>query len=347
MSNDNVSRRRFLQAAAAGAAVPIVGCQVAQKGAPADELPHGAPETVERRNGIPYRLFGKTGVKVSIIGVGGYHIGVQPSQEDSTRIIRRAIDEGVNFLDNAWEYNGGVSEVRMGNALEGGYRDKAFLMTKVCARDRNGAMEQLEESLKRFKTDHIDLWQFHECNYDNDPDWIFSKDGAIHAAVKAREQGKVRFIGFTGHKSPHIHLKMLAQDFPWDAAQMPLNVMDAHYRSFARQVLPVLVARGMGIVGMKSLGGNGSIPEKGGVTAEECFRYVWNLPIPVCLSGMDTEARLLENIGYARAWKPEPAASLAQILDKVKEVAGDGRFERFKSTQDFDSTPHRKQHNLG
>jgi predicted aldo/keto reductase-like oxidoreductase len=220
-------------------------------------------------------------------------------------------------------------------------------MTKVCARDRDGAMKQLEESLKRLKTDHLDLWQFHECNYDNDPDWIFRDDGAVHAARKAKEQGKVRFIGFTGHKSPHIHLKMLSKDFPWDACQMPLNVMDAHYRSFARQVVPVANERGMGIVGMKPLGGNGGIPQNGGVTAEECFRYVWNLRIPVCLSGMDTEARLLENIGYARKWKPEGATEVAAILEKVKEPAGDGRFERFKSTQDFDSTTHKKQHNLG
>ena len=347
-----LSRRRFLKLSAAGAAgLPILTtpaeAKAAAPAAPADpDLPFGAPETVEKQNGIPYRSFGKTGVKVSILGLGGYHIGVQPSGEESTRIIRRAIDEGINFLDNAWEYNNGNSEVRMGNALTDGYRDKVFLMTKVCARDRKGAMEQLEESLKRFKTDHLDLWQFHECNYDNDPDWIFAKDGAVHAAVKAKEQGKVRFIGFTGHKSPHIHLKMLQQDFAWDAAQMPLNVMDSQYRSFARQVVPLLNQRGMGIVGMKPLGGNGGIPKGGNVTVEECFRYVWNLKIPLCLSGMDSEKVLLENIGYARAFKPEGAETIQAILAKVKEVAGDGRLERFKSTQDFDSTVHRKQHNL-
>ncbi len=358
MSKNRLSRRRFIQvSAAAGATAPLVGCTLpTERRAPVTpseiaratsaEIPFGAPDTVERKNGIPYRAFGGTGANVSILGVGGYHIGVQPAAEDSTRIIRRAVDEGINFFDNAWEYNDGVSEIRMGIGLEG-LRDKVFLMTKVCARDRDGAMKQLEESLKRLKTDHLDLWQFHECNYDNVPDWIFSQNGAIHAAVKAKEQGKIRFIGFTGHKSPHIHLKMLAQDFPWDSAQMPLNVMDAHYRSFARQVLPVLKARGIGVVGMKPLGGNGSIPDKGGVTAEECFRYVWNLPIPVCLSGMDSEARLVENIGYARAWKPEAPTGLASVLDKVKDAAGDGRFERFKSTQDFDSTTHKKQHNLG
>lgn len=359
MSDDNFSRRRFLQVTtASAAAAPLAGCAAqGQAGGAAPpsasslasqpDIPWGAPPTVETRNGIPCRAFGKTGVNVAILGLGGYHVGVPPSSEEATTIVRRAIDEGVNFLDNAWEYHDGRSEIRMGNALQDGYRNKVFLMTKVCARDREGAMKQLEESLTRLKTDHLDLWQFHECNYDNDPDWIFSKDGAIHAALKAKEQGKIRFIGFTGHKSPHIHLKMLARDFPWDAAQMPLNVMDSHYRSFARQVLPVLNARKMGVVGMKPLGGNGSIPQNGGVTVAECFRYVWNLPIPLTLSGMDTLERLLENINHARAWKAEDPRELTQVLDKVREVAGDGRFERFKSTQDFDSTTHKRQHNLG
>jgi predicted aldo/keto reductase-like oxidoreductase len=353
MKTPGVSRRQFLHAttAAGAASLPILAVPAVAAAAPAPapegELPLGAPETVERKNGIPYRAFGKTGLKVSILGIGGYHIGVPPSGEDATAIMRRAIDEGINFFDNAWEYHDGRSEVRMGNALQNGYREKVILMTKVCARDRDGAMKNLEDSLKRLRTDVIDLWQFHECNYDNDPDWIFRKDGAIHAAVKAKEQGKIRFIGFTGHKSPHIHLKMLAQDFPWDAAQMPLNVMDAHYRSFARQVVPILNQRGIGIVGMKPLGGNGGLPRSGGVTVEECFRYVWNLKIPVCLSGMDSEKVLLENIGHARAWKPEGADAIAGILAKTKEIAGDGRLERFKSTQDFDSTTHRKQHELG
>jgi predicted aldo/keto reductase-like oxidoreductase len=351
MNPPNLSRRRFIQVSAAGAAAALPATASAlpdeSKSPAGAALPLGPPETVEKRNGIPYRAFGKTGEKVSILGVGGYHVGVPPSSEEAERIVRRAIDEGINFLDNAWEYHNGVSESRMGQALTGGYRDKAFLMTKVCARDRQGAMEQLEESLKRLKTDRIDLWQFHECNYDNDPDWIFAKDGAIHAAIRAKEQGKIRFIGFTGHKSPHIHLKMLAQDFPWDACQMPLNVMDAHYRSFAREVVPVCNQRGMGIVGMKPLGGNGGIPRSGKVTVEECLRYVWNLKIPLTLSGMDSEKVLLENIGYARKFEAATADAIAAVIEKVRETAGDGRLERFKSTQDFDSTVHKKQHNLG
>ena len=354
MSDSNLSRRRFIQLSAAGAAAVSASTaagaspQAAGAGSTAKgELPLGPPETVEKRNGIPYRAFGKTGVKVSILGLGGYHVGVPPSGEEAVRLVRRAIDEGINFLDNAWEYHNGVSEARMGDALQGGYREKVFLMTKVCARDAKGATEQLEESLKRLKTDHLDLWQFHECNYDNVPDWIFAKDGAIHAAVKAKAAGKVRFIGFTGHKSPHIHLKMLAQDFPWDACQFPLNVMDAHYRSFAREVVPVANARGIAVIGMKPLGGNGGIPKSGKVTVEECLRYVWNLKVPLTLSGMENEKVLLENIGYARAFTPDGHEKIAAVLEKVKETAGDGRLERFKSTQDFDSTVHKKQHNLG
>jgi predicted aldo/keto reductase-like oxidoreductase len=367
-THKNVTRRGFLRASALGAAsLPAAGCLEGFRASDGDRaadaamppgagaavggelpaLPLGPPPTVEVRNGIPYREFGRTGEKVSILGVGGYHIGVPPSVEDATRIIRRAIDEGINFLDNAWEYHSQSSEKRMGAALADGYRDKVFLMTKVCARDQAGAMAQLEDSLRNLRTDVIDLWQFHECNYDNDPDWIFAKDGAVHAAVKAKEQGKVRFIGFTGHKSPHIHRKMLAQDFPWDAAQMPLNVLDAHYRSFAREVLPVLNARSMGVIGMKPLGGDGGIPRTGAVTVKECLHYVWSLRVPVCLSGMDTEEYLLENISHARSFKPWSAEETAAVLGKVQEIAGDGRRERFKSTQSFDSDVHRKQHSLG
>jgi predicted aldo/keto reductase-like oxidoreductase len=373
MKKSDVSRRRFLKASVLGTlAAPLAGagCHMANRaptvaapGAPAAmpggpaAAPGGAaaaalpaasapPATVDMVNGMPYRMLGRTGVKVSILGVGGYHIGVQGSPDESTRIIRTAIDEGVNFLDNAWEYNKGMSEERMGLALQDGYRHKAFLMTKVCGRDEKTAMTMLEESLRRFKTDHLDLWQFHEINYDNDPDLVFAKDGAIHAAIKARQEGKVRFIGFTGHKSPHIHLKMLRQDFPWDTAQMPLNVMDAHYRSFAHQVVPELVKRGIGIIGMKSAGGNGGIIKDGGVSAAECLRYAMSLPTSVVLSGMDTLEIARQNIAAAKAWKPLSQEERAVLLAKVEPLAGDGRFERFKSTQDFDSQYHRQQHHL-
>ncbi|MBI4583126.1 MAG: aldo/keto reductase [Planctomycetes bacterium] len=352
-SHGQLSRRHFLYTAALGTALgPAAGLANPLAAAPAG-APAAAPEiftpppTVETRDGMPYRAFGKTGEKVSILGIGGYHIGVQASAEESTRIIRTAIDGGVNFMDNAWEYHKGLSEKRMGLALKDGFRRKVFLMTKVCGRDQKAAMSDLEDSLKRLETEVIDLWQFHECNYDNDPDWIFAKNGAIHAALKAREQGKIRFIGFTGHKSPHIHLKMLAQNFTWDSLQMPLNVLDSHYRSFARQVLPVALERGMGVVGMKPLGGDGGIPRSAGVTAEECLKYAFNLHIPVCLSGMDSVEVLNQNLRTAKSFKPLSREELESILGKVKEIAGDGRLERFKSTQDFDSTVHRDQHGLG
>ncbi len=222
-----LSRRSFLKGA--GAILPLAG--------QTDFF--ATPATVERRNGIPYRAFGKTGDKVSILGVGGFHVGV-PEESEGIAIVRTAIDSGVSFMDNAWEYHDGESERRMGKALRDGYRQKAFLMTKGCARDAKGAMAQLEESLTRLGTDVIDLWQFHECNYDDDPDLLFAKDGAIHAAVKAKEQGKIRFVGFTGHKSPHIHLKMLAQGYDWDAlpdAAQPLRraLPQLHTRGAARR----------------------------------------------------------------------------------------------------------------
>jgi predicted aldo/keto reductase-like oxidoreductase len=348
-----LTRRGFLAATAAGALAGCSGEQVAEP--PRDDARAAIeetdiftpPPTVEHRDGMPYRVFGKTGEKVSILGVGGYHVGVQATPDDSVAIIRTAIDSGINFLDNAWEYHNGRSEERMGLALRGGYREKVFLMTKVCGRDARTAMSNLEESLRRLRTDVIDLWQFHECNYDNDPDWIFAADGAIHAAIKAREQQKVRFIGFTGHKSPHIHLKMLEQEFDWDALQCPLNVMDAHYRSFATQVLPVALARNLGIVGMKPLGGDGKIPGDGGVTVEECLRYSFSLHIPVCLSGMKTLQELRENIAVAKRFRPLAPEERLALLERVRLIAGDGRLERFKSTQVFDSDVHQKQHGFG
>jgi predicted aldo/keto reductase-like oxidoreductase len=325
-----LSRRSFLKGA--GAILPLAGQTDFFR----------TPDTVERRSGIPYRAFGKTGDKVSILGVGGFHIGV-PEESEGIAIVRTALDSGVSFLDNAWEYHDGESERRMGKALRDGYREKAFLMTKGCARDARGAMAQLEESLTRLGTDVIDLWQFHECNYDNDPDLLFAKDGAIHAAVKAKEQGKIRFIGFTGHKSPHIHLKMLAQGFDWDALQMPVNLCDAHYRSFTREVLPVALERRIAVIAMKTQGG-GMIPEKAGVTPHECLRYSMSLNVPVCLSGMRSLGEVRQNIDFTRAFEPLTVEARSALLAKVEPFAGAGVLERFKSTQRYDSGYHQQQH---
>lgn len=335
-----VSRRGFLSGAAAAGLAS--GAKAATTTQPTHIDIFDTPPILEHRNGMPYRAFGRTGDNVSILGIGGYHIGV-PEEADGVRLMRTAIDAGVSFMDNAWEYHDGESERRMGRALRDGYREKTFLMTKGCARNAEAAMAQLEDSLRRLQTDVIDLWQFHECNYDEDPDLIFAADGAIHAAVQAKQQGKIRFIGFTGHKSPHIHLKMLAQDFEWDALQMPLNVCDAHYRSFARTVLPVALERGIAVIAMKTQGG-GAIPQKAPVSALECLRYAMSLNVPVCLSGMTNLDIANENIAFAKNFEPLPVSERNALLARVKPLAGAGVLEHFKSTQRYDSGYHQKQH---
>ena len=294
--------------------------------------------------GMPVRELGRTGLTVSIIGFGGGHC-VRPDIDEKTtvRLIQEAIDAGVTFMDNAWEYAGGESERRMGVALEG-RRDKVVLMTKVCARDRITAEKQLEDSLRKLRTDVIDVWQFHEVNYDNDAEWIFRPDGAIEAAVAAREAGKVRFIGFTGHKSPHILARMLAQDFDWDTCQMPVNVLDAHYRSFQREALPVLQERGIGVIGMKSLGGRGQIVREVGLTAEQCRGYALSLPISTLVCGIQSDADLQQDLAIARDFEPFSAAQMQALEAQVYDEATDGRHEWFKSMQTFDSQLHRAQH---
>ena len=297
--------------------------------------------------GIPMRPLGKTGIDVSILGVGGGHIGLIQEDTNSIKLMHAAIDAGITFFDNSWDYHDGRSEELMGRALAtGGRREKVFLMTKTCERDYAGSMRLLEESLLRLKTDYVDLWQFHEIIYDNDPDWVFEK-GGIRAAMEAKESGKVRFIGFTGHKDPRIHLKMLGKPFDWDTVQMPINVMDAHYRSFQREVVPVCQQKQIGIIGMKSLGGGrpaGIIPSEAGVSAERCIRYSLSQPISTLVVGMKSMADLEQNVAIARNFTQMSDAEQQELLAEVKEVAGDGRFERFKSSNQFDAPYHRKQH---
>lgn len=297
--------------------------------------------------GIPVRELGRTGLTVSIVGFGGGHC-VRPDIDErkTVRLIQEAIDAGVTFMDNAWEYAGGESERRMGIALEG-RRDKVVLMTKVCGRDRTTAAQQLEDSLRRLRTDVIDVWQFHEVNYDNDAEWIFRADGAIEAAVAARDAGKVRFIGFTGHKSPHILARMLAQDFEWDTCQMPVNIPDAHYRSFQKETLPVLQERGIGVIGMKSLGGRGQIVGELGLTAEECRGYALSLPISTLVCGIQSDADLHQDLAIARDFESLSAAQMLALEAQVYDEATDGRHEWFKSTQMFDSQYHQSQHGFG
>jgi len=295
---------------------------------------------------IPRRPLGKTGVKVSMLALGGHHIGRIKDDSQSIQFIRRAIDMGVTFLDNAWEYHAGRSEELMGRALADGYRDKVFLMTKHHGRDKRTAMEHLEDSLRRLRTDVIDLWQFHEVVYDRDPEMIFAPDGGIEAADLARKQGKVRFIGFTGHRDPLLHLTMLAYGYPWDAVQMPINVLDPHFKSFQKHVLPVLVRRNIGVIAMKTMG-SGYVLRANVTTPEEALRYVWSQPVSTIVSGMDSEQMLGANAATARAFRPMSPAEQAALLEKTREAGLAGKFEPFKTAPNFDGPIGRKLHGLG
>ncbi|MDP3089595.1 MAG: aldo/keto reductase [Nitrospira sp.] len=296
---------------------------------------------------IPKRLLGKTGVQVSALCFGGAHWGRIEDDVEAIRILQEAIDAGVTFLDNAWEYNGGRSEELMGKALQG-RRQQVFLMTKVCShgRDKRVALQQLDESLRRLKTDYLDLWQIHEVVYLDDPDRHFAPGGAAEALLEVKRQGKVRFIGFTGHKDPKIHLKMLAHDFPFDTCQMPLNVFDGTYRSFEQEVLPVLTQRGIAPIGMKSLSGNAEPIKQGLVTPEEALRYVLSLPIAALVSGIDSREVLQQNLDIMRRYVPMTVAEMQGLRTRVARYAMDGRFELFKSTNRYDGRIGREQHGL-
>ena len=295
----------------------------------------------DRKNGIPYRPLGRSGEKVSLIGLGGYHLARQSDTQESIRIIRTGLDEGINFLDNCWDYNGGESEIRMGKALRDGYRTKAFLMTKIDGRTKTAAATQLNESLRRLQTDRVDLLQFHEVIRDTDPDRVFAQGGALEAVLEAQKAGKVRFIGFTGHKSPDIHLKMLAtaskHGFRFDTVQMPLNVMDAHFNSFEKRVFPVLTANGIGVLGMKSFGDH-AILESKTVSATECLHYPMNLPTSVVITGCDSMPILQQALDAARSFQPMDPSQVAALLAKTAKVAEAGKFELYKTTHHFDGT---------
>src|SRR5947209_3317962 len=325
-----MDRRRFLQTAA----VTTLMTTLAKN------------RTHAETNAIPMRTLGRSGEKVSLVGLGGYHIGMQQDEAESIRIIRTALDNGINFLDNCWDYNNGQSEIRMGKALRDGYRQKAFLMTKIDGRTRQAATQQLEESLRRLQTDHIDLLQFHEVIRDTDPDRIFAKGGGMEAVLEAKKQGKVRYIGFTGHKSPDIHLKMLntafAHEFTFDAVQMPLNVMDAHYDSFEKKVLPVLLKHNIGVLGMKPMGDKIILKSKT-ASPVECLHYAMNLPTSVVITGCDSLEILQQAIGAAKAFKPMSSGEVSSLLAKTAPAAAKGEFEEYKTTHNFDGTYHNPQ----
>jgi uncharacterized protein len=322
----NVSRREFVGFAAAS----IIFAGMNQPIVP-----------VDMKNGIPYRTLGRTREKVSLVGLGGYHLGKQADPQESIRIIRTGLDEGVNFLDNCWDYNGGESEIRMGNALRDGYRQKAFLMSKIDGRTKAAATSQINESLKRLQTDRIDLMQFHEVIRETDPDRIFAEGGALEAVLEAKKAGKIRYIGFTGHKSPDIHLKMLAtasqHKFTFDAVQMPLNVMDAHYESFEKQVLPVLLQGDIGVLGMKPMGDH-LILESKTATAVECLHYTMNLPTSVVITGCDSLPILQQALGAARSFQPMNTTKVSSLLAKTAKAAEAGKFELYKTSHHFDGT---------
>jgi predicted aldo/keto reductase-like oxidoreductase len=298
-----------------------------------------------RHKPIDRRPFGRHADIVSIIGLGGYHLGSARTITEAVRIVHEAIDAGINFLDNAWEYHDGESESRMGRAIAD-RREGVFLMTKVCThgRDARVAMRQLEQSLRRLRTDHLDLWQIHECVYDNDPDRHFAKGGVVEALVRAKQQGKVRYVGFTGHKDPAIHLRMLSFGFPFDACQLPLNGLDATFRSFQSLVLPELARQRIAAIGMKSLGGDGRIISKKAARVDEALRYAMSLPVCTTVSGIDSLQVLRQNVRIARAFLPMSARERARYERRLSGVAEDGRFELYKTSAEQEGDVGRRQH---
>lgn len=299
-----------------------------------------APETI-RKGDMIYRRLGRTGELVSALGLGGSHIGKVDSEDEAVAIIRAAVDAGLTFMDNSWDYNNGRSERWMGQALRDGYRDRVFLMSKIDGRTKKAAGEQIDESLRRLQTDHLDLMQHHEIIRLHDPDIIFQEGGAQEAMLAAQKAGKIRYIGFTGHKDPLVHLRMLdtaaEHGFHFDTVQMPVNPMDAHFRSFSVQVLPRLLRENIGVLGMKSMG-SGILLRSGAVTAEECLRYALTLPTAVVITGIDGRDILEQDLAIARGFEPMTDEEIVALLQKTKQPAADGAYELFKTTARFDST---------
>jgi len=332
-------RRQFLKSAAVAGAASIASAR-------ASALQNTGESTMNGPQ-VPKRPLGKTGMQVSALGVGGFHLGSTRDQKEATELVAKALDQGINFFDNAWDYHKGESELRLGVALKG-KRDQAIVMTKVCThgRDKTVGMRMLEESLRRLQTDHLDVWQIHEVIYENDPDLVFAPNGVAEALLQAKQQGKVRAIGFTGHKDPSIHLKMLQHSFPFDTVQMPLNCFDASFRSFETQVLPEAQRNNIAILGMKSLGGSGEMVKYGGITAEEGLRYAMSLPVATTISGMDSVEVLDQNLKVAAGFQPMSLAEMNALRERCRQLASDGRFELFKTTKIYDGDEGRQQHHF-
>lgn len=365
-ASQELSRRRFLQTAAltgAAATVPLVGGSAeADAQATYPERTGNAAETklpnpiVPNFGGeygskdtpsfqVPKRPMGSTGLQVSIVGVGGFHLGTAKSQEEVNDMVAKALDHGINFFDNAWEYHKGVSEERVGTALKG-KRDQAIVMTKVCTHGRKKelAMQMLEESLKRLRTDHLDVWQVHEVIYYNDPELAYEPDGVLEALTLAKQQGKVRFVGFTGHKNPSIHLDMLNRGFKFDTVQMPLNPFDPSYRSFEKQVLPVAQSKGMAVFGMKTMGGSGEPVVKGALTPTEALSYAISIPgVSTTIVGMESMGILDQNLDILRSFQPLSPKQMADLREHGRQF-NDGRYELYKGTVKYDAAIGREQH---
>ena len=335
-----MERREFLKSAGVAGlgAAALPGAAAQAQGGPE---PHSAPVARPMSPDMQYRELGRTGEKVSAIGLGGYHMGKQADPAESVRLIRAAIDRGITFMDNCWDYNDGISEVRMGQALRDGYRNKVFQMTKIDGRTSKEYNKQLEESLSRLHTDVIDLVQFHEVIRMEDPDRIFAAGGAMEAAVAARQAGKIRYIGFTGHKDPAVHLRMLEtaqkHSFHFDTVQMPINVMDAHFRSFTKEVMPVAISQGIGVLAMKTFGDH-FILDSNTVQPMEALQYGLSQPVSVVITGIDSDAILDQAMAAVKNFKPMTEPQMAALLDKTRVAASDGKYELFKTTTHFDGT---------
>ncbi len=338
-TDNNKTRRDFMQAAAA------LGVAAGASAKAKAEYTGGGAMAQSTSGSVPRRRLGRSELEVSALGVGGFHIGSAENVEHATEIVQNALDAGVNFFDNAWEYHDGQSEEWLGKAL-GDRRKEAILMTKVCTHGRKKpvAMQMLEESLRRLKTDYLDVWQIHEVVYDNDPDLIFAPGGAAEALADAKKQGKVRLIGFTGHKNPAIHLRMLSHGFPFDTVQMPLNAFDATFRSFEQHVLPEAQRRQIAVLGMKSMGGSGEMVKLGNVTPAEALRYAMSLPVATTISGMNSMDVLKQNLKVATNFSPMSPAEMDELRNRCKPWAADGHLELFKTTTMYDGKVGREQH---
>ncbi len=337
MSGDGIKRREFIGGMAALSVTPAAGLAGGE-----NLVTGGAGTEVSKKGEMPYRMLGKTGVQVSCIGIGGYHLGSSNlTAAEAIEIFHAAVDRGINFSDNCWDYNGGESERRVGKALAGGYRERVFVMTKFDGRTKAAALRQLDESLSRLGVETIDLWQFHENIRLEDPDRFFAEGGAGEAVLEAKKAGKIKFVGFTGHKDPSVHLRMLEMaekhNFTFDAVQMPLNVMDAHFRSFGTEVLPILVRKQIAVLGMKPMGA-GLILQSKTVTALECLQYALSLPTSVVITGIESRENLEQAFIAAKTYSGLTQAEIAGILAKTATAAANGRYELFKTSPIFDGT---------